>query len=72
MKVNLFLALIIYVTSYILFILCFMHEFLKTKHKYQNKIRFLHALIRLQNNELKELRNKLKGDKNAEKEITES
>lgn len=49
-----------------------MYEFMKIKHKYQNKIRFLHALIRLQNNELKELRNKLKGDKNAEKEITES
>lgn len=65
-------TLIIFLTSYILFILCFMYEYMKTKNKYLNKIKFLHTLLRIQNNEIRELKNKLKGDKNAKKETSES
>ena len=65
-------TLIIFLTSYILFILCFMYEYMKTKNKYLNKIKFLHTLLRIQNNEIRELKNKLKGDNNAKKETSES
>lgn len=65
MKVNLLLALIIYITSYALFILCFMYEHEKIKKKYKNKLKFMHNLARLQSKELKELKLKLKDVENA-------
>ena len=72
MKISLLLAVVIFLTSYALFVICFMYEFMKTKHKYLNKINFLHTLLRLSNNKIKNLRNELKELKNAEKETTES
>lgn len=68
MKINLFLALLIYITSYALFILCFMYEHTKTKEKYKKKLKFMHNLACLQSKELKELKLKLKDVENAKKE----
>lgn len=68
MKVNLLLALIIYITSYALFILCFMYEHIKTKEKYKKKLKFMYTLVSSQNKELKQLKELLKEKENAKKE----
>ena len=66
MKINLILALIIYITSYAVFSLCFVYELFKTRRKYKAKLHFMHKLVSRQEEERKALKEKLKEVENVQ------